>query len=448
MLSFRVSDLGRIAEAEYTAAPLTLLIGRNNTGKSYLATLIWLMSRLDIILSFAERPSYRPAWFRSLLDQETTSGHSRQALGLAEAKENIQLLQSIFDSFTPALLARVFAFEGFRETQVELRVAESFRPLEISLTHSEGTPEAVDEKSRARSTAVISYEIPGFGTRRTRYVTRNRQLSSFAIERVFVDGIGLSLFGPEWFKYRNSCYIPAARTGLMMALRPLIARNFEVDEQQPAAQIPAAINDFLRRVVDDLIDPSDAPVADWLEQTVLRGNVTVSNENNVPEYDYTPINTGLKVPIRATSSMITELAPFIHLMRSSYSEHFIFEEPEAHLHLSAQRGIARAIARLINQGAHFTITTHSDTFIQQINNLMHLHDHPNRADQLAKLDYEENDLINPSNCLAYEFRDEGDRTRIVPLARTDSGFAVPSLNETIISLADETIALQETDNEG
>ncbi|MCB9527343.1 MAG: hypothetical protein H6701_02940 [Myxococcales bacterium] len=39
--TLKVEDFGRIAAAEVTVKPLTVLVGRNNSGKSYLATLIW-----------------------------------------------------------------------------------------------------------------------------------------------------------------------------------------------------------------------------------------------------------------------------------------------------------------------------------------------------------------------------------------------------------------------
>ncbi|MCB9552837.1 MAG: hypothetical protein H6705_13325 [Myxococcales bacterium] len=39
--TLKVEDFGRIAAAEVTVKPLTVLVGRNNSGKSYLASLIW-----------------------------------------------------------------------------------------------------------------------------------------------------------------------------------------------------------------------------------------------------------------------------------------------------------------------------------------------------------------------------------------------------------------------
>ena len=444
VLSFRVSDLGRIKEAGYSAAPLTLLVGRNNTGKSYFATIIWLLCRLELILSSESRPANRPEWFNSLLESAATGG-SKVTITAAEAAENVAVVQSIFDTSSSALLARIFAYDGFDSTRLKLSVAENFQPVTISITPSENSAEVEDARPR-RGVVTVAFETEGRQIRRTRYTARNCLMTSFAADRVFVDGIGLSLFGPDWFHYKNTSYIPAARTGLMMALRPLIARTFDVDEQQPASQIPAAIADFISKVVDP-DEGFGSPVAEWLEKTVLRGSVKLSSTDDVPEYDYTPINTNVTVPLRATSSMITELAPFVHLVRSSYSRHFIFEEPEAHLHLSAQRDIARGIARLLNEGIHFTVTTHSDTFIQQINNLMNLHTHQNRDNRLAELNYEVSDLIDPQKCAAYEFSGDDGITRVSKLSRTEYGFAVPTLNETIISLAEETMALQETDDE-
>jgi len=67
---------------------------------------------------------------------------------------------------------------------------------------------------------------------------------------------------------------------------------------------------------------------------------------------------------------------------------------------------------------------------------------------MQELGYEESDLINPSLVRAYEFAsDEHGRTTVTPLERRPEGFVVPSLNDTIFSLARETIELHESPND-
>lgn len=145
------------------------------------------------------------------------------------------------------------------------------------------------------------------------------------------------------------------------------------------------------------------------------------------------------LPLHLASSMITELAPFLALLRSRNGfEALIFEEPEAHLHLSAQREMARALVKIVNLGIPVVITTHSDTFVQQINLLMHLHGHKRRDELMAKFGYEANETLDPEKARAYEFVDDGSgRTVAKELKKEEEGFVVPSLNETLADLAKE-----------
>ena len=105
--------------------------------------------------------------------------------------------------------------------------------------------------------------------------------------------------------------------------------------------------------------------------------------------------------------------------------------------------MARALARLVNSGVNVLVTTHSDTFVQQINNLMHLYSHPRKSELMQELGYEEADLINPEHAKAYEFSDDGEKTKVSEVKKEPGGFMVPSLNDTLVKLARETIALHE-----
>ena len=50
-----VEDYGRIKHAEIEAAPLTLFVGDNNSGKSYLLALLWGIRSLGISTFMGEQ---------------------------------------------------------------------------------------------------------------------------------------------------------------------------------------------------------------------------------------------------------------------------------------------------------------------------------------------------------------------------------------------------------
>jgi predicted ATPase len=186
---------------------------------------------------------------------------------------------------------------------------------------------------------------------------------------------------------RQTIYVPAARTGLMLALRAMISQSFGPETPSAAAGLPRRLTEFLRRMTFPVSRRStkQSEIGAWLQREVARGTIEASKEE-VPSFTYAPENTSMSIPLHAASSMITELAPFVILLKQGGPIYqIIFEEPEAHLHLSAQRSMARALARLVNSGVKVLVTSHSDTFVQQLNNLIHLYSHPQKQELLRAL---------------------------------------------------------------
>ena len=444
MLSFKVKNLGRIAEADFTAAPLTILVGQNNTGKSYLASLIWLLAKPEVA-PFTDTKNTGVKWLDVLIGRFEKDGQDavvKYSVGQEQASQCVEYLQSLYQERFADLLRRLFSYEGFEESSIQLRLSNEFEPFDISISRT--SPGGGDAKlSERQHYVLVKFSADGKTLRQFRFPSSRKYPRNLYIHRVLFECAALALFGYDWPSYRSPVYIPAARTGLMLTMRSLIAERLDFDTDRETV-LPLPIADFVSTFIraGAFAPKAKAPVARWLEDTVLNGTLNVGEEE-IPSFTYVPAHSSREVPLHATSSMITEIAPFIHLIKYNAGGHFIFEEPEAHLHLSAQRQMARAIARLLNDGAKFTITTHSDTFIQQINNLMRLHGHPDREALLTQYGYDENDVIDPNRTRAYEFVQTSNGTKITELNRTEEGFVVPSLNETLISLTQETIEFNE-----
>jgi Uncharacterized conserved protein len=83
------------------------------------------------------------------------------------------------------------------------------------------------------------------------------------------------------------------------------------------------------------------------------------------------------------------------------------EEPEAHLHPSAQRLLARAIAEAVNNGKFVALTTHSDYLISEFSNLIALSNVS--KDVRKKLSYRDAEVLKPEAVAAYLVKAEGNR---------------------------------------
>lgn len=429
-----------MAHAEISMAPLVMLVGQNNTGKSYIATLAWALTNIFPLLTSDEAKTRRPDWFKkfvSKLDKPAT-----MEIGQEQANDIVNYLNSELTSSGATFLKEIFLFSAFEETLVTVHRSEPFKPFRITLAKTE----AETEKTPRYYIVRLSESDTKMPTVQLRIPVRPEALRRVE-DRLLVEIVFRVIFASAARATKYALYIPAARTGLMLALRALIGNLFESDEETTPT-LPGPITDFLRRLSFSATPPNvddRQTIADWLQNEIIHGKIVMTNEE-VPSFSYIPESSEISVPLHATSSMITELTPFLVLLKSRIAPGLIiFEEPEAHLHLSAQRSMARAIARLLNSGYRMMVTTHSDTFVQQINNLMHLYGHADKEALKKQLGYEESDLINPALAKAYEFVEKGHETNVVELLKQDQGFVVPSLNFTLINLAQETIALD--DNE-
>ncbi|WP_193751618.1 AAA family ATPase [Sphingomonas sanguinis] len=184
--------------------------------------------------------------------------------------------------------------------------------------------------------------------------------------------------------------------------------------------------------------PRTADVADFLEREILQG--TVKQEDAPAEIVYRPDNLEEALPMHAVSSMVSELAPILVLLRSgSVDGTLILEEPESHLHIHAQRVMARAVARLVNRGVRVVLTTHSDTFLQQVNILIQIEHSSDRDRLLAEMGYEEDDLLSYRDVQVVEFCPKNDGTHVVSAICKEGGFVINSINETLAEMANEVI---------
>ena len=263
---------------------------------------------------------------------------------------------------------------------------------------------------------------------------------------MIIEAASLTLLGA----FPRSCYyLPAARSGIAQghkAIASMLVRQSPFAAIRPL-EIPTLsgiITDFMGHILT--MEQSGGlrsrsgmremeNVVDFLERGVVGGKIDIERTGEVtyPEITYAPIagqpDMG-KFPFHRTSSMVSELAPVIlflkYLVRPG--DMVILEEPESHLHPASQRQMARGIARLANAGVKVIITTHSDYFIGQVNNLLKL----SSADGQKRSEegYAAEDCLKADDVGAYHFQLDdslgGSFVRELPIL-TDFGIDEPGV---------------------
>lgn len=142
--------------------------------------------------------------------------------------------------------------------------------------------------------------------------------------------------------------------------------------------------------------------------------------------------------------MVSELAPVVLYLRYLLSpgDLLIIEEPEAHLHPASQVAFARCLVRLVNRGLRICLTTHSEFFLQQINNAIMAS--ALTADQTAGLGVS-TDRLGSEKVAAYFF-DPGPTGTIVRRLSIDPKAGIPeaSFDAVTEQLYNETISLDKS----
>ena len=117
------------------------------------------------------------------------------------------------------------------------------------------------------------------------------------------------------------------------------------------------------------------------------------------------------------------------------------EEPEAHLDAENQRALASVIAMLVNAGVKLLITTHSDFFVNQLNNLLLLSQLSKRS--RASRRYLASEVLAPDSVSAYLFEpgSEGSTVHNLPVS-AEEGIPVSPFTDAHSALYNEAIALE------
>ena len=418
-----VTNFGPVRNGHVDLRPLSVFVGPSNTGKTYLAILVYALRR--ILGGFPRLPimySYQNRFFGQDTDLDlsvttadalveevqgtlrrleveggsfTYSGLPKSAREIAQSFLNdpnslgsilSSQLQRCFDLNSVAELVR---FSGQDNMEVSLFASERKRSLwrlQLEVTTEETATKGLIE------------DMDLFPNRRPESVSNFRQgLSGFSDlvkMRQGQEPVWNSQFLLEHFeellevatlhRYSDTHYLPAARSGIIQSHRVIASSLVERSTRGGLEHFPelptfsGVMADFLQKLIlfEEAQGNQNSVVeaAEALEREALAGQIraTRSQVGGYPEFAYRPSGMGEDIRLTRASSMVSELAPVVLFLRGAVSpgDMLIIEEPEAHLHPAAQTQMARTLASLVRAGVRVVVTTHSDWLLMEIANLM------------------------------------------------------------------------------
>lgn len=461
-LKLSVQNFGPVAQGEFELKPLTIFIGPNNSGKSYMAVLVHALTRglagsvhgrffsfprLDYLEKHGDEILDALLGLRNLLREKSPKG---------------RLKTPPYPDLPPNL--RDLIHKGLNE-----RLRGTKNDVDEALRDYFGC-DNVGELIKEKSKDGLSFRLNEHGGKQPLLAFRLTSQTSGSV----VDGTVSSLealqipdldeafilprtrprseremfsLGPFWFTlWRNllsaneipdeSYYLPAGRSGILQGWPVLASLAVEAVrrrvgfERVDIAAFSGVAGDFLQVLLEGILPSSRShraspifhPALEVLESRILQGEVVLDRvEHGRPRLLYK--TNGLSLPLQRTSSMVGEVAPFDiwikHFLRPGSL--LIIDEPEAHLHPENQRRIATVLVRLAKAGVRVLCTTHSSLILHQVSN--HLLASEADPEVRAKQGYAEQDLLKNSEAGVYLFDVQRDGTHITPVP-IEPGFGI------------------------
>ena len=377
-LELEVANFGPIAEAKIDLRPLTVFVGPSNTGKSYLAVLIYALHRFfggggrfeggfpfpyDILdhkkhkLSKNELNDLRK-WAEESLRSPKKAAYDNGILLPDPVAGLVRSSLTGINSMGPLLggeINRCFGISNIRtliregkrsgaHVVIRRNVPDDSRPFVHTLTI---TGSDVDLST------VIPEQIPI----RLQRASRPGFLSNLNSLRKFVRDFLSSRTGQDrqglesdiWYLIQHlssfakrhvvgsldspAFYLPADRTGVMHAHTVVVnalirsaAMTGLRSASAPTSTLSGVLADFLEQLIDFSNQPLEryqprngrnADLGSRIEEKVLRGSVHIKkSEFGYPFFTYKPKDwRGEDLPLMNASSMVSELAPVVLYLR-------------------------------------------------------------------------------------------------------------------------------------
>lgn len=437
-----VEDYGKISSADIEMAPMTLFVGDNNSGKSYLLSLLWGIHNLENNqwLSMeeglqTEELEALKSWMREQLLMVREKKIHEVAIGEAAnlleavlnqilAKEKDHIVKWIFNSTDISIGQMEIVFQDVKEQVLKFKYEQKYSSLSISLD--------------LQGIAISSGAEELFGD------------SGQIIWPLLVAVYRAILHSPIE-SANGDMYLPSARTGFMLTKD--IVNKYSRQEmfnlfgkKEPVAPFTRPVNQFLD-ILGDLSGNSDIQssyrkIAEIMEQEMAGGRVEI-NTLTGKEVLYIPAGNDKSMPLRMVSAVVTELSPFMLIMKYKQQiNRFYYEEPEMCLHPQLQQKMGKILCRTIGMGIDIAMTTHSDIILQYINNMIRLNNHEDRVQLCEELGYQQCDLVSDDKVKVYQLKTKGGKTDVENLPCGKNGFAVPTFNDSLEKFLEETYEIQ------
>ena len=465
---FRFKNIGPVHKAGLELGDLTVIAGRNNTGKTYITYTLygflkWKSSHYaDRLLATQKFSGMKFPDAYKVAEKISQEGLETFALDMEtffrQRKEAIKMLSR---TFSKEILPSVFSSQkdDFAKASVDV-------DIEQTCSNDYQYPESdLDQKGPlsikydgSRVTIVYNRERGRLG------ITRLQNLVSYSYFRFLVHDVfpdpfilsaerfGISLFYRELDFTKNQIVDILQKMGDDKKDRRRRTLPFMLLEKSASRYaLPIKDNIDYTRNIPDLSrrksELHESRLFDHIKE-MMDGYYRTSGED-IRFVSKFRKEKYFDIPLHLTSSSVRGLSDLYFFLRHKAEKNtlLILDEPESHLDTHNQRLLARLLASIVRVGLKVLITTHSDYLIKEINNLVMLSKpFAGKADLIKKLKYGRNEFLTPDLIRAYIAENNG----LTSCQVDDFGIDMPVFDKTIddINRASNELASRLSEDSG
>lgn len=445
LMDITFKNLGQIKKSTLPVKQLSVIIGPNNSNKTYVAYSIY-----GILRALRRMPIGKSSIVRSGAGQWTLEVNRSLVRQIRAATKKCvnQFVPSLTDFFQDTS-SQLFAATEFTVALTEAEILASLTnwdrdfnyrlPTNLRLAVSSG-----DSTIVARIIGKPGTDVP----------TVADEVDNDTAFRVIWQSLIRKVYPlPFLFPAERNAFVITYKTLIgnrnkeLVAGRRIRRANLPLNaqpmlfENEPSFRYPRPVEDFLQFLYDSeqmhSFDGSNqySAIASLIETQLQDANRTHYRDSGTSPELAVRVSADLTIDLYNASSSIKQLAPLLIYLRqrATPNDLIIIDEPEMNLHPLSQAKLLEVLAILVNSGIKVLLTTHSPYIMQHLNNLVLQQVASNRAKSVmseALLLHDERAFLTQSQVGAYEMRDY----ELVSLADEDYGIRWDTLSDVSLKL--------------
>ena len=427
LFQINFKSFGPVKNAKIKLCPLTIFVGPNNTGKTYVAYFIWSLVSTTFfsLVELLDPPADAIEYLRDNFFHPLKKTKQAKVDLLAFIKQGY--LESFFKDYVKTMSDLFFRtimqlnIQAKPEVEIEKvnekAIENKLKSFELKSDKMQfGEIELTVQKSGKDSSVNFTIDKPinrrvfRRGSKKEKQVLSDLYVSLMIMLRYLV--------------LEGAMVIPAERTALTFAYKDIYQSRAEATfrdkfRSEKFSRYPYPITNFL----DFMYNVLESPVTDYykeavehIETNIISGEIELHTSKGVPipsiYYSFYKEPSDIKMEIHGASSGVKALASLLlYLRRARPQDLLVIDEPEINLHPEAQLKLLEALNMAVNKGLYVIITTHTPYIVDYLTNLMKGYILSQKGEEFKKKVQEfglmENALISPDKVSVYWFKEDG-----------------------------------------